>query len=74
MERALPDHWAGRALDDLTVAGRTVVSAIRRDASTRVYSPGLVGQPGDIVYLTVHRDALDDLRNLLERVPIRGGH
>ena len=74
VERALPDHWAGRVLDDLTVAGRSVVSAIRRDATTRVYSAGLVGQPGDIVYLTVHRDAIDDLHALLERVPIRGGH
>jgi trk system potassium uptake protein TrkA len=74
VERALPDHWAGRALDDLMVAGRSVVSAIRRDAATRVYSAGLVGQPGDIVYLTVHRDAIDDLHTLLERAPIRGGH
>ena len=74
VERALPDHWAGRALDELMVAGRTSVSAIRRDAATRVYSPGLVGQPGDIVYLAVHRDAVDDLRIMLERVPVRGGH
>ena len=64
----------GRALDELMVAGRTSVSAIRRDAATRVYSPGLVGQPGDIVYLAVHRDAVDDLRIMLERVPVRGGH
>jgi len=74
VERALPDHWAGRALDELTIPGCSVVSAVRRDASTRVYSAGLVGQPGDIVYLTVHRDAIDDLRVLLERVPVRGGH
>jgi len=74
VERALPDHWAGRALDDLMVSGRTALSAISRDAATRVYTPGLVGQPGDIVYLTVRRDALDDLNELLARVPVRGGH
>jgi len=74
LERALPDHWAGRDLDDLVLAGRCAVSAIRRDAATRVYSPGLVVQPGDIVYLTVSRDAVDDIRQLMERVPVRGGH
>ena len=74
VERALPDHWAGRTLDDLTITGRSAVSAIRRDAATRVYSPGLVGQPGDIIYMTVHRDALHDLRALLEDMPVRGAH
>jgi trk system potassium uptake protein TrkA len=74
VERALPDQWAGRALDDLTVAGCSAVSAISRDGTTRVYSPGLVAQPGDIVYLTVRRDALEELRTLLERMPVRGSH
>jgi len=56
------------------VSGRSAISAITRDAATRVYTPGFVGQPGDIVYLTVRRDALDDLNELLARVPVRGGH
>lgn len=74
VERTLPEWWAGRSLDDLTHEESYALTALRRDAATRVTTSGLVGQAGDIVYLTVHRDALSDLQALLERAPVRGGH
>lgn len=73
IERALPESWAGRALSDLTVGEAFALTAVRRDASTRLATPGLVGQAGDIVYLTVHRDSVDAMQALLDLTPVRGG-
>ena len=73
IERALPESWAGRALSDLTVGEAFALTAVRCGASTRLATPGLVGQAGDIVYLTVHRDSVDAMQALLDQTPVRGG-
>lgn len=74
VERALPDTWAGKSLAELTREGAHTLTAIRRDATTRLATPALIGQAGDIAYLTVRRDALDELAALLDRQPVVGGH
>lgn len=64
VERDLPVAAAGRKLDSL-VEGRIVrLVAVTRDGTTRIATPGLVGQEGDVLLLMVARadlSALDDI-------------
>jgi len=66
------ERGAARSLSRLLQLVQVEVPVLREGIRRKIPMAEIV--PGDIVYLTVHRDAIDDLHTLLERVPIRGGH
>jgi trk system potassium uptake protein len=65
VERALPDGWAGRKLAELESPDQFRVVAVSRGGEGRLITPAVVGQEGDLLYITVRTDALDDLETRL---------
>lgn len=65
VERPVPDVWAGRRLGDLAVAGRITVVAVTRAGNPRLDAQDLIGQEGDLLYLAVVTDAMDELEDRL---------
>ena len=72
IERRLPDGWAGRKLAELDEGDRFRLVALSRGGQSRLASPSLVGQEGDILYLAVRTDAVEEIRERL--VGGAGGH
>ncbi len=69
VERALPAAWVGYRLDGVEVIGRVRLVALTRAGKSVLPKPALVGQEGDVLYLSVAEGALDELSALLERGP-----
>lgn len=61
VERPVSDSWAGRQLADLDLAGLARVAALSRLGVGQVPAPDLVTQEGDVVYMTVAADRVDQL-------------
>jgi trk system potassium uptake protein TrkA len=61
IERALPESWAGRRIQALDAEDRVRVVALRRGSQSKLISHDLVGQDGDILWLAVRKDAIDEL-------------
>src|SRR5438046_1805390 len=57
--------WAGRKLTELDERDLFRLVAVTREGQSRLATPELVGQEGDIVYMAVRRDARDDLHRRL---------
>jgi len=74
VERALPGHWAGKRLLDLDLDGLCRVVGVTRLGETQVPSGALIGQEGDMVFLSVSGDRIDELDEQLARVPEKGAH
>jgi trk system potassium uptake protein len=72
IERALPDVWAGRKLADLDDSDRFRLVAVTRGGEGRLAGPALVGQEGDVLYVAVRTDALEELEARL--TDSDGGH
>lgn len=66
VERALPDAWAGRKIAELDEGDRFRVVAVTRGGQCRLPVPALVGQEGDVLYLAVRRDAVDEVTDRLQ--------
>ncbi len=71
VERPVAPSWAGRRLGDLDVPGLSRVAALTRLGAGQVPDPELVTQEGDVVYLTVPSDRIDELD---ARLSGDGGH
>ncbi len=74
VERAVPGHWAGKRLLDLEVDGMSRVVGVTRLGETQVPTSALIGQEGDMVFLSVSGDRIDELDEHLARVPEKGAH
>lgn len=61
VERALPDGWAGHKLAGLGAPGRFRLVAVTRSGQSRLAGPELVGQEGDVLHVTVLKEAIDEL-------------
>jgi len=72
IERALPPAWAGRSLHSLSEGDRFRLVCLTRAGHTRLATPDLVGQEGDVLVFAVHKEAFDDLAGLLDTQS--GGH
>ncbi len=72
VERALPTTRVGKRLDDLNEPGRFTISAVGRFGETMIAAPDMIGQQGDILYVTCKVDAVDELQQRLAAV--EGGH
>ncbi len=69
VERALPGHWAGRPLTELEEPGRWRLSVLTRTGRAMVPGPGLVGQEGDLLVLSI---ATGELAAFEERLGAAG--
>jgi trk system potassium uptake protein TrkA len=68
VERKLPEAWAGRRLVGLS-GDNLRVEAVARAGSVVLVGPDTTGHDGDMVYVLVHRNALEELDDkLLEMV------
>jgi len=61
VERPVSPTWAGRRLADLDVTGLARVAALARLGVGRVPTPDLVTQEGDVVYMMVVADRIEEL-------------
>ena len=69
VERSLPAAWVGFRLDDLEVAGQVKLTALTRGGRSFLAKPGVVGQEGDVLYVSVSEGALEELELRLEKGP-----
>ena len=53
LERELPDGWAGKRLDELSVPGEASLVAVTRAGVARLDFDDLVGQDGDLLHFLV---------------------
>jgi trk system potassium uptake protein TrkA len=61
VERTLPEGWAGHSLDGLDGDDRFRLVAVDRAGASRLATPSLVGQAGDVLHLLARTDALAEL-------------
>ena len=61
VERPVASSWAGRRLADLDVPGLAKVAVLARLGVGQIPTEGLVTQEGDVVYMTVVADRIDEL-------------
>jgi trk system potassium uptake protein TrkA len=59
VERALPRRWVGHSLDHLLTTDRLRLVSVRRSSGPILARLGLIGQEDDLLYLAVHKEALD---------------
>jgi trk system potassium uptake protein TrkA len=74
IERAIPDSWAGHPVDGLESPGLVRVAGISRLGKGTIPTPGLLAQEGDLVWLAVSGEAIDDVDATLAAGPTKGGH
>ena len=73
VERALPDSWVGRLVGGLEEGDRFRPVLVTRAGQSRLATPELVGQEGDVLLMAVRAGALDNLERRL-KVETAGGH
>jgi trk system potassium uptake protein TrkA len=71
VERAVPAAWVGYRLDDLELPSQVRIAAVIRAGKALVPKSGLLGQEGDVLYLTVATPSLPELEARLEKGPLR---
>jgi trk system potassium uptake protein TrkA len=69
VERSLPAPWVGYRLEALEVIGQTRLVALTRAGKSLLPKPGVVGQEGDVLYLSAAEGALGGLEERLEKGP-----
>ena len=69
VEWALPAGWAGKRLSDLNEPGRFWLTSLTRLGGAQIVDTKAVGQEGDVLHFMADVNALDALRDRLERGP-----
>ena len=69
VERSAPAAWVGFKLDDVEVPGECRVVALSRAGKSVLFKPGMLGQEGDVLYVSVLEPALGKLEQRLARGP-----
>lgn len=69
VERTLPASWVGYPLEDLEVKGHIRLVALSRAGKSVLPKPGVAGQAGDVLYVSVVEGSLDHLEDHLARGP-----
>jgi trk system potassium uptake protein TrkA len=75
VERLVPSSWAGRPLIGLEDDGLARVVALTRLGVAQIVSPALLAQEGDVVWVAVTGDRIEELDQRLKAEPAaQGGH
>jgi trk system potassium uptake protein TrkA len=74
VERAVPSHWGGKLLSALEVAGTSRLVAVARLGQAALPDAKMVVQEGDVVWVAVAGDKMDDYDAFLGAEPEAGGH
>jgi trk system potassium uptake protein len=74
VERVVPGHWAGHRLLDLEVDGLSRIIGVSRLGQASVPTDSLIAQDGDVVFVAVAGDRMEELDAHLSRVPEKGAH
>ncbi|MCU0268989.1 MAG: TrkA family potassium uptake protein [Acidimicrobiales bacterium] len=74
LERLVPTPWAGRRLSELESDGDWRIAAITRLGESLIPTATLVAQEGDVIWMMVDGDKLDELDRHLAAGPAKGGH
>jgi trk system potassium uptake protein TrkA len=75
VERLVPSSWAGRPLIGLEDDGLARVVALTRLGVAQIVSPALLAQEGDVVWVAVNGDRIEELDQRLKAEPAaQGGH
>jgi trk system potassium uptake protein len=73
VERMVPTTWAGQPLVGLEGDGTSRVVALTRLGVAQILSPALLAQEGDVVWVAVAGDRIDDFDRRLATAPVQGG-
>ncbi|MHB1487202.1 MAG: potassium channel family protein [Acidimicrobiales bacterium] len=68
VERALPEAWAGRRLEELNMDDSIRVMSLSRASTVMMRTSDLVAQEGDLVHVAVRKDALEELDSRVNEV------
>jgi trk system potassium uptake protein TrkA len=75
VERTVPAHWAGRLLSAIEMPGAARVIAVSRLGESSIPDERSVAQEGDVVWVTVAGDRLDEFeKHLTDGSSPAGGH
>jgi trk system potassium uptake protein TrkA len=74
IERPMPTAWAGHPVSELEVDGVARVAGLTRLGEATLPTAGLVAQEGDVLWLAVDGDAIDEVDRRLAAGPSKGGH
>ena len=72
LERELPAAWAGRSLAALMTGDAIRLVLVTRAGASRIATPELVGQEGDVLLLAVRGDAVEGLDDVFGGTTIQG--
>jgi trk system potassium uptake protein TrkA len=74
VERTVPTHWGGRLLSELEVPGISRLVAVARLGEASLPEPRQVAQEGDVVWVAVAGDRMDEFDQELSIEPGQGEH
>jgi trk system potassium uptake protein TrkA len=74
IERVVPNKWAGHRVGELDVEGQAHVVALSRLGVAQLTRPDLVIQDGDVVYVAISGDHIDEFDQHLNDDATGGGH
>jgi trk system potassium uptake protein TrkA len=74
VERVVPAGWAGHPLVAIERDGVARVVALTRLGVAQLVSPALLAQEGDVAWIAVAGDGIDELDRRLASAPTDGGH
>jgi trk system potassium uptake protein TrkA len=74
VERVVPDHWAGRPLFELELEGTVRVVGLTRLGQASVPISSTIAQEGDVVFVGVAGDRIEELDDHFNREPAKGAH
>jgi trk system potassium uptake protein TrkA len=74
VERVVPAHWAGHPLFDLELEGRVRIVGLTRLGEASVPVSTIIAQEGDVVFVSVAGDRIDELDDHFNREPVKGAH
>lgn len=74
VERVVPTAWAGCPLIELELDGVSRIVALTRLGVAQLVSPALLAQEGDVVFVAVDGNKVQELDARIASAPSAGGH
>jgi len=74
IERLVPSKWAGHRINELEIDGQAHVVALSRLGVAQLCRPDLVIQEGDVAYVVLNGDRIDEYDQHLDAGTSTGGH